>query len=114
MLIRLDSGNSEPLFRQIAGQIRQSLADGTLAAGTRLPPARELASSVEVNLHTVLRAYQQLANEGLVEMRRGRGVTVVGSPPRADLAAAALALVTAARNFGLADTDIHELIAAQL
>jgi uncharacterized protein (DUF2252 family) len=38
----------------------------------------------------------------------------VGSPPRADLAAAALALVVAARNFGLADADIHDLIAAQL
>ena len=72
MLIKVDPGSEEPLFAQIAHSIREQAASGDLSEKTRLPSARDLAEQLDVNLHTVLKAYQLLRDEGLVELRRGR------------------------------------------
>jgi GntR family transcriptional regulator len=114
MLVRIDTSSSQPLFTQIAAQLRGAIADGSLAKGARLPPARELAAAIDVNLHTVLKSYQQLVDEGLVEMRRGRGVTVIGQPPDADLANLARSLVEQARRIGLTAPEIRDLLENQL
>ncbi|QPE03784.1 GntR family transcriptional regulator [Microbacterium schleiferi] len=76
MLIRIDPSRETPLWEQIAASMRSSIAAGRLGAGDRLPSAREVAASLDLNLHTVLRAYQQLRDEGLVDLRRGRGAVV--------------------------------------
>lgn len=76
MLFTIDPSAPEPLFEQLAVQVRSAAARGELTAGTRLPSARELAGSLSVNLHTVLRAYQELRGEGLLELRRGRGAVI--------------------------------------
>ena len=76
MLLRLDPSAEEPLFAQLVAQVRLALARGELGDGERLPPARELAESLDVNIHTVLRAYQALRDDGLIELRRGRGAVV--------------------------------------
>lgn len=76
MLTRIDPASGVPLFEQLAGSIRASAISGTLAVGERLPSARELAASLDINVHTVLRAYQLLRDEGLIELRPGRGATV--------------------------------------
>lgn len=78
MLLHLDTSGSAPLFEQIATSIRRAIAEGELVEGDRLPPARALASSFDVNMHTVLRAYGELKNEGLIDMRRGRGSVIKG------------------------------------
>ncbi|GAA4746106.1 GntR family transcriptional regulator [Gordonia alkaliphila] len=76
MLFRLRPDSDDPLFTQLADAVRAQLCAGRLAPGDRLPAAREVADALEVNVHTVLRAYQDLRDEGLVELRRGRGAVV--------------------------------------
>lgn len=76
MLFRIDPTATEPIFEQLVTQVRLAILNGLVAPGDRLPSARELAAALEVNLHTVLHAYQELRDVGLVELRRGRGATV--------------------------------------
>lgn len=59
--------------------MRTEVAAGRIRPGERLPAARQAAESLEVNVHTVLRAYQELRDEGLVELRRGRGAVITAA-----------------------------------
>lgn len=79
MLISIDPSLPVQLADQVARSVRAGLAEGSIKPGDRLPPARELASSLGIGLHTVLRGYQQLRDEGLVELRRGRGAVITDS-----------------------------------
>lgn len=76
MLLNLDPNSGSPLYVQIAGAVRRAVADGEVRPGDRLPAARDLAKSLDVNMHTVLRAYSDLREEGFIELRRGRGAIV--------------------------------------
>lgn len=115
MLITVTESSPEPLYRQIAAQVRGALASGELAAGDRLPPVRELAAALSVNMHTVRRAYAELRDEQLVEMRRGRAVSVLaGTTRRAQVAQMARGLVHEARRHGLTDADIRTALEEQL
>lgn len=78
MIWRIDPASDEPLYAQLAAQVHLALARGDLRPGERLPSARELAESLDLNMHTVLHAYQLLRDEGVIELRRGRGAIVVG------------------------------------
>ncbi|MER5644903.1 GntR family transcriptional regulator [Streptosporangium sp. NPDC002524] len=77
MHLEIDPSSPEPLFNQIAAALRTALRTNELSPGEHLPPAKLLASELKVNLHTVLRAYAILRDEGLIEVRRGRGSVVV-------------------------------------
>ncbi|WP_203715024.1 GntR family transcriptional regulator [Asanoa siamensis] len=112
MLFTVDPASPLPLADQIAGQVRGGLARGELTAGERLPPARDLAAALGVNMHTVLRAYAQLRDEGLIDLRRGRGAVVSGhvSADRMRLAELARAFVAEARRLGLGDDDITAML----
>lgn len=115
MLLTVDTLSSQPLHEQLAGQLRNGIAEGDPAPGERLPPARELASGLDVNVHTVLRAFQTLKEEGLLEVRRGRGTMVTGKAPAlASFTDLASRLVTEARRAGLNDRQIHQLVEDQL
>ena len=76
MLVRIDPESDAPLFAQIAASVRADAAAGRVQPGDRLPAARDIAAALGVNVHTVLHAYQDLRDEGLVELRRGRGAVV--------------------------------------
>lgn len=79
MLIRLDPQDPVSLRAQIARQLRHEIAAGSVEVGERLPSAKLLASTLGVNLHTVLGAYADLRDEGFIDMRRGRGAVVQNS-----------------------------------
>jgi GntR family transcriptional regulator len=111
MLIRIDPGSTVPIFEQLAASIRREVLEGTAVAGDRLPPARELAESLEVNVHTVLHAYQQLRDEGLVELRRGRGAVLTDRVTTlAGLEEHVRALVDEARRLGVSAQTLTTLI----
>lgn len=107
----IDASGPTPLYAQIAGQLRRAIAEGKVQQGERLPAARELAESLAVNLHTVLRAYDELRTEGLLDVRRGRGVVVVGrGGDRARLMELARAFVAEGTRQGLAVKDLRKLL----
>jgi DNA-binding transcriptional regulator YhcF (GntR family) len=115
MLIRIDPADPRPLHQQIELQVRAAIGDGSLVAGERLPPARELAEDIGVNVHTVLHAYGSLRDAGLIELRPRRGAVVsAASPPRQQLAAMARGLIEQAREHGLSAAEIVDLIAGEL
>lgn len=115
MLIRVETDSGTPLHAQIAGQMRRAIASGDPAPGQKLPAARTLAEGLGVNVHTLLRAFQSLRDEGLLEVRRGRGTIVTGAaPPLARLNALAQDLVAEARRSGMADMEIRRLLEVQL
>ena len=111
MLIRVDPASPIPLFDQLAASVRAEVVRGAVAAGERLPSARELAGSLELNVHTVLHAYQVLRDEGLIDLRRGRGAVVTDrAGDYAELAAMLPALVAEAKRLELSPAALAAMI----
>lgn len=112
MLIRVDPASDRPLYAQIADSVRGDLASGLIAVGRTLPPAREIATGLGINVHTVLRAYQQLRDEGLVDLRRGRGAVVTAAAAElAELHRGARALAAHAQRLGIGPDALGSLVA---
>lgn len=89
MFIRIEKNSSTPLSRQILEQVRAQCFGGLLRPGQCLPSVRELAKQLVVNVNTVVRVYERLAAEGLVELRQGEG-TFVLPPAKHSIVAAEL------------------------
>jgi GntR family transcriptional regulator len=111
-MLRVKVDRDEPLglHDQVAAEIRRAIAEGQAKPGERLPPARDLAAVLGVNTNTVLRALRVLRDEGLLEFRRGRGVTVAGTTERGAVVARARDLVEFARNQGYRIDELVEII----
>ena len=77
VLIRIDPRAPVPIYAQIEREVRRAVASGMVLEGERLPAARDLATSLDVNMHTVLRAYTELRDAGVIDLRRGRGAVVL-------------------------------------
>jgi GntR family transcriptional regulator len=109
--LEIDPASPVPLHEQVAAAIRRAIADGEARAGERLPPARDLAAILGVNANTVFRALRSLRDEGLLEFRRGRGVTVTGGAVRrSELVVKARELVALARQLGYRPEELSEII----
>ena len=72
--LAINTGSATPIYKQITDQVRLAVATGRLAVGDQLTSVRALAEELVVNPNTVARAYTDLAREGLIESRAGRGV----------------------------------------
>ena len=77
MYITIDERDRRPLYQQLVDEIKTLIARGELAQGTSLPPVRQVASDLGVNLNTVAFAYRRLQKEGLIRVRHGSGAVVV-------------------------------------
>ncbi len=109
--LAIDVNSSVLLHEQVAGAIRRAIAEGEAGPGERLPPARDLAAVLGVNPHTVLRALHTLREEGLLEFRRGRGVTVSGDAPRRnELILKATELLEVGRHLGYRPEEVAEIV----
>lgn len=119
-LIVIDLSVDEPVYAQIARQIRAQIAAGSLAAGALLPPVRTIASDLGVNLNTVARAYRMLEAEGFVAIEEREGVRVLAPARRADRGALdtlgdeLTVLLARMRQAGLSPADIRKRVEREL
>ena len=108
--VKVDRSDTMPLHDRVAAEIRRDISNGDVLPGQRLPPAHDMAAVLGVHSNTVLRALRILRDEGVLEFRRGRGVTVSGEPERGIIWAQAQELLTQARRFGLQREDVVSII----
>jgi GntR family transcriptional regulator len=108
--VKVNRGDPTQLHEQVAAEIRRAIANGEANPGERLPPARDLAAVLGVNTNTVLRALRQLRDEGLLDFRRGRGITVTGTPQRGAIITQATDLVHLARRHGYRLEELVRII----
>lgn len=105
-----DRGAGITLHEQVAAEIRRAIADGEAEPGERIPKAKDLAAVLGVNTNTVLRALRILQDEGLLELRRRRGITVAATADVGTLVEHAHALIAAGQRLGYSTDQLHELI----
>ena len=108
--VNIDRGDPAPLHDQVAAQIRRAIAEGEAGPGERLPLAKDLAAVLGVNKNTVLRALHILREEGLLEFRRGHGITVAGTPQRGAVLTRTRDLLDFARHQGFGRDEIIQII----
>jgi DNA-binding transcriptional regulator YhcF (GntR family) len=108
--VKVNKADPTDLYEQVAAEIRRAIADGEAKPGQRLPPAKDLAAILDVNTNTVLRSLRLLRDEGLLEFRRGRGVSVAGTPERGAVIQRAKELVDFARSQGYRLDELVEII----
>jgi GntR family transcriptional regulator len=114
--LRLSSTSGVSAYRQIARQVRQAIQMGALQPGDQLPTVKEVVAMVAVNPNTVLKAYQVLEHDGLVEGRQGQGTFVCATLPgpsllqRDRLQRQLDKWVRSAREVGLDDEGIVTLV----
>ncbi len=87
MRIRVETSSGMPITRQIAAQIRAQCASQALKPGNRLPSVRALAAELAINQNTILRVYERLTAEGLLERRHGDGTFVANRVPTGQMQA---------------------------
>ena len=108
--VKVDQADPTDLHEQVAAEIRRAIADGEAQPGDRLPPARDLAAVIGVNTNTVLRALRTLRDEGLLEFRRGRGITVTASAEQGAVVTRARELIRFARHHGYSRNELIRII----
>ena len=108
--VKIDKTDPTDLYEQVAAEIRRAIADGEAEPGERLPPAKDLAAVLGVNTNTVLRALRLLREEGLLEFRRGRGISVAGTSGHGAVVQKTRELLDFARHHGYRVDELIDLI----
>ena len=118
MYITVDARDRRPLYQQIVDEIKALIAGGELPEGSSLPPVRQVAADLGVNLNTIAHAYRQLQKQGLVKIRHGAGAIVASrllnetteEQLRSQLATALTQLALA----GLKQSEVRILVETEL
>jgi DNA-binding transcriptional regulator YhcF (GntR family) len=118
MLVTINPDDARPIYQQIVDAIKALIARGDLAEGAGLPPVRQIAADLGVNLNTVAAAYRELQSEGLLTIRHGSGAVVTSRTAvikqevelRTPLRTALTQLILA----GLPKTQIMNIVADEL
>ena len=117
MFLRIEKGSAVPISSQIEKQIAMLCAAGKLKPGEKLPSVRELARELAVNQNTILRVYDRLVREQLLEMRQGQGTYVATNSRAATLASHRLRLLEELRQWaqqgismGLDEAEMHKIL----
>lgn len=82
-MLTISLASPVPIHDQLVAGLRGLIASGALAKGDELPPVRQLAADLGINLNTVARAYRELTSAGLLASVRGRGTVVIATVERA-------------------------------
>ena len=120
ILISVDKDNDRPLYLQIMLQIKEQIREGKLKAGEELPSVRELAESLDINMHTVRSAYIKLQKQGIIHLRLGRRGTIahLKKPDNkraveAEITARIEEIMTDALLMGLKQEEIYQILRQQ-
>jgi GntR family transcriptional regulator len=118
MEFQISTAVREPIYRQLAAQIREQIARGKLRSGEKLPSVRELSRTLVVNPNTVARVYTELEREGVLHTRQGLGVFVAETNSelsrtvrKKKLRDAITAMLTEAIHLGFAKSEVLDAVA---
>jgi len=121
MLVSIDENDSRPIYLQITSQIKEQVSNGMLPPGTELPSVRELADSLDINMHTVRNAYLKLREDGIIKLRLGRRAIIArriipqhNASLETNLETRMKELVTDALLTGLPPEEIRRIVTRQL
>ena len=114
MYITIDELDRRPIYRQVADEIKALIARGALSEGMALPPVRQVADDLGVNLNTIAAAYRELQKEGLLKVRHGSGAIVasrrIAQQSDADLRKGLRASLAHLALAGLPRSEILEIV----
>jgi GntR family transcriptional regulator len=119
MILRLNPSSGVPVYLQIIEQVKHAIATGAINAGEQLPSVRQMAEDLLINPNTVARAYRDLEQEGIIELKHGSGAFVSDSiaPPSKSMHKAQAVVKSAIdqlTSFDLAEEEIRRLIENEL
>ncbi|OYU45660.1 MAG: GntR family transcriptional regulator [Burkholderiales bacterium PBB4] len=114
LIFSINTGSTEPIYRQLIEQVRRRIASGQLVAGQEIPSVRELAQTLAVHPMTVSKAFSLLESQGLLERRRGLSMVVAAQHTHATPSASRVELLRPTLEKAAAEAHQLELPGAQV
>ncbi|MDY0744669.1 GntR family transcriptional regulator [Paucibacter sp. R3-3] len=114
LFFSINTGSTEPIYRQLVEQLRRRVASGQLVAGQEIPSVRELAQALAVHPMTISKAFGLMEAEGLLERRRGLPMVIAAQHRRAQSSASRVELLRPSLERAAAEALQLELPAAQV
>lgn len=118
MYITIDGRDRRPLYQQVVDEIKALIAAGELPEGSSLPPVRQVAADLGVNLNTIASAYRRLQAQGLVKIRHGAGAVVtsrlLNETPEDELRSQLGTALTHLALAGLKRSEVRTLVETEL
>lgn len=118
MFLTISTDDARPIYQQVADGIKEFIARGELSEGTPLPPVRQLAADLGVNLNTIAIAYRELQKDGLITVRHGSGSVVASRTSnereQSELLRPLRTALTELVLAGLSPNKIEEIVAREL